>query len=238
MDDSVQYWIRSTYKNNEPAIVAMDELPATALKNAVKRLSRRWQKRFEELAPKLAKHYARRAADRSTRKLFEELRRAGFTVRFKMTRAMRDAMNATVSEQVGLIRSIPQHYFTEVEGLVMRAVSRGSDLAPLTKSLQKRYGVTKRRAASIARDQNNKMIATFTRTRQLEAGIEEAIWRHSHAGKEPRPTHLANDGKRYDIRKGWYDPDADGKGKGRWVHPGELINCRCFSEPVIAGFDD
>ena len=38
-------------------------------------------------------------------------------------------------------------------------------------------------------------------------GVDEALWLHSHAGKEPRPTHLANDGKRYKISEGWYDPD-------------------------------
>jgi len=55
---------------------------------------------------------------------------------------------------------------------------------------------------------------------------------HSHAGKEPRPSHLANDGKPYKIAEGWYDPDEK-----KYVWPGTLINCRCFSKPVVAGFD-
>ena len=56
---------------------------------------------------------------------------------------------------------------------------------------------------------------------------------HSGGGKEPRPTHLAA-GKRkqrYDVREGWYDPAV-----GKNIFPGELINCRCVSRPVIEGF--
>jgi uncharacterized protein with gpF-like domain len=53
---------------------------------------------------------------------------------------------------------------------------------------------------------------------------------HSHAGKVPRKTHVKNHGKQYDIAKGWYDPHEQQR-----VWPGSLINCRCFSKPVIPG---
>jgi uncharacterized protein with gpF-like domain len=93
--------------------------------------------------------------------------------------------------------------------------------------------VTKRRAALIARDQNNKATAVFVRVRQKQAGIKKAMWLHSHGGKEPRKTHLANDGKLYDPQKGWFDPDPKVR---RRIWPGELINCRCVSRSVVEGF--
>jgi hypothetical protein len=37
---------------------------------------------------------------------------AGFTVEFKMTSQMNNALQATIAENVGLIRSIPEKYFT------------------------------------------------------------------------------------------------------------------------------
>ncbi len=54
---------------------------------------------------------------------------------------------------------------------------------------------------------------------------------HSHAGKEPRPTHVKMDGKKYDVTKGMFDT-----AEKRFIFPGELINCRCISRSVIPGF--
>ena len=231
MNDSVLYWLRAAYKANEPAI-AQDELPYAALERVIKRLSRRWQKKFDVGAKELAEYFAQQANQRSAQQLARILKDAGFSVEFKMTRAARDVMNASISEQVGLIKSIPQKYFDQVQGDVMRSVQVGRDLSSLTKDLEKNYGVSYRRAAFIARDQNNKATASMTRVRQQELGITEAIWVHSGGGKEPRPTHLAA-GKRkqrYDVREGWYDP-----AEGRHIWPGELINCRCASRAVMPG---
>lgn len=234
MNGSVMYWVGARYKANEPAIaqVAQDELPANALKKALAMLVKRWQKNFDRLSHDLAKYFAMDVSKRSASALKSKLKKAGFTVEFRMTRAMKDALEATIQQQVSLIKSIPQKYFTNVEGAVMRSVAAGHDLATLTKNLQKNYGVTRRRAELIARDQNNKATATLTRVRQVELGIKEAIWMHSTAGKEPRPTHLAAGRRkqRYDVTKGWYDPHEK-----KFIYPGELINCRCVSRSVIPG---
>ena len=115
----------------------------------------------------------------------------------------------------------------------MRSVQTGRDLGSLSKELQERYGVTERRAALIARTQNNMATSAMQRARQTELGIEEAIWMHSHAGVTPRKTHLANDGKRYNIATGWYDPDPKVR---RHIWPSQIINCRCQSKPIIRGF--
>ena len=113
----------------------------------------------------------------------------------------------------------------------MRSVQTGWDLGQLTTDLQAQFGVTRRRAAFIARDQNNKATASMTRARQDEVGITQAIWGHSGGGKHPRPTHVAMNGKKYDVRKGMWDPAVK-----RWIFPSEEVNCRCFSRPVIQGF--
>jgi SPP1 gp7 family putative phage head morphogenesis protein len=232
MNESVIYWLRAAYRANEPEM-AIDELPASALRQAVRDLARRWQRQFNEAAPKLAAWFAKAAHKRSGEALRKILKDGGFSVEFKMTRAMQDVMRATVNEQVSLIKSIPSQYFTQIEGMVMRSVTTGRDIGTLAKDIQKQYGVTKRRAALVARDQNNKATAVMTRVRQAELGITEAIWQHSGGGKEPRPTHVKNSGKRYKIAEGWLDP-----AEGRRVFPGELINCRCVSRSVIPGLGD
>ncbi|WP_273843911.1 hypothetical protein [Rubrobacter calidifluminis] len=51
-------------------------------------------------------------------------------------------------------------------------------------------------------------------------------WHHGHP-KEPRPTHLAADGKNFDTRLGV--PRSTG------ALPGELPNCTCYWGPPIPG---
>ena len=230
MAASVKYWLEAAYKAHPPKM-AQDAVPANELRDALAKLSRQWLYRFDELSDWLADYFAKDIIERSDAALTRALRQAGFTVKFTMTQGMRDILRATVHENVNLIRSIPQQYLTQVEGIVMRSVQTGRDLSQLSGDLQARLGVTKARAALIARDQNNKATSALTRARQKELGVTYAIWMHSHAGKKPRPTHVRMDGKRYDISKGLYD-----SAEGRNVFPGELINCRCVSRPVIEGF--
>jgi uncharacterized protein with gpF-like domain len=234
MNDSVVYWLKSAYRNNEPIIAQDDALPSSALRAAVRKLARRWQKQFDELAPSLADYFSQAVAERSDGSLRAMLRKGGFSVKFKMTPPQRDIIKATVNQNVSLIKSIPSQYFTNIEGMVMRSVQTGRDLGQLTKDLQAEFGVTKRRAAGIAHDQNNKATAALNRSRQVEIGVTEAIWMHSGGGKHPRPSHLkaGRDGVRYDIKKGWFDPDVK-----KFILPGELINCRCVSRAVIPGFN-
>jgi SPP1 gp7 family putative phage head morphogenesis protein len=232
MNASVDYWIKSTYRNNLPATMAFDDiLPANALKRAIALLRKRWLRNFDRAAPKLAKYFATAVQNRSDKALAKILRDGGFSVKFQMSQAMKDVVHATTTENVGLIKSIASQHLTEVEGLVMRSVSRGRDLGYLSKELQKRYGVTTRRAALIAKTQNNMATSAMHRVRQEELGITQAKWRHSGGGKHPRPTHVANNNKLYDIKQGWYDPHEK-----RYIWPGELINCRCQSISVIPGF--
>lgn len=228
MAKSAAYWISAAYRANEPEM-AQDASPARELIAVMKRLGRKWERRFDEAAPELAAYFATAASERSDAALRAILKRAGFAVDFNMTRAANDAYQAVVGENVSLIKSIPSEYFTEVEGLVLRSVQIGRDIGGLTQDLQARYEITKRRAALIARDQNNKATAVINRVRQKELGVTKAVWMHSGGGKKPRPGHVAYSGKEYDIEKGAYID-------GAWILPGELINCRCVSRSVIPGF--
>jgi SPP1 gp7 family putative phage head morphogenesis protein len=232
MEASVLYWVRAQYRADPPA-TALDEAPAASLRRSVQGLRRQWFRRFNDASAKLARWFARSARARSDRVLAKILRDGGWAVEFKTTPGVRDVIHSAVAENVALIRSIPQRYLLEVEGAVARSVQAGRDLHQLTEDLMKIRGVTRRRAELISRDQNNKVTAAITRARYSDLGITDAIWVHSHAGKQPRPTHLKNDGKKYRVKDGWYDPDPRVK---RHIQPGELINCRCFSRPVVPGF--
>lgn len=230
MHNSVMYWVEARYKNNEPAI-AMDASAASILRMTLNKLKNQWLKKFNEGARDLADYFAQDVSQRSDAQLKAILKKAGISVKFKMTPAQKDIFQATVQANVSLIKSIPQEYLKNVEGAVMRSVQTGRDLGALSKELQQKFGVSKRKAALISRDQNNKATSAFNRARQQELGITEAVWMHSHAGEVPRPTHVAMNGKKYDVTKGMWDKD-----EGAYVWPGQLINCRCTSKSVIPGF--
>jgi SPP1 gp7 family putative phage head morphogenesis protein len=226
MQTSLVYWLSSAYRNNEPEALAMDRTQADILNGIMRKLARRWQARFDKLAPEMAKWFATAASDRTDAALKAALKSSGFTVQFRPTPRQQDAYKAVLHENVGLIKSIASEHLTEVQGLVNRSVAVGGDLGTLSKALQERYGVTKRRAALIARDQNLKSTAVITKTRQQELGITHATWQHSHGGRHPRPEHVAANGKPYEIAKGMFL-------EGKWVWPGTEINCRCRSRSIL-----
>lgn len=242
MTQSYLFWIERAYERAPPAIAqdapygsktkAKVKLSSKELERELKKLAKRWQDRFADAAPRLAGWFSKAIDKRSHDALMHILRKGGFTVNLKVTASLRDVIHASVVENVSLIRSIPEQFHTQIEGMVMRSVIAGRDLAPLTRDLQKHFGVTRRRAELIARDQNNKATAMITRARYLDIGFEEAIWLHSAGGRKPRPTHVANSGKRFNMREGWPDPALGGK----LIWPGTEINCRCVAKPLIKGF--
>ena len=232
MNGSILYWTKAAYRQNEPdaATLAQDETPAAEIMKAIRGLRKRWLARFDKAAKDLADYFSIAVKDRSDAALKKILKDGGFSIEWRMTPAMKDILRATVEENVSLIKSIPSQHFDKIEGMVMRSVQTGRDLQQLTDDLQKSFGVTRRRAEFIARDQNNKATAAFRRARYIEVGIEEAIWRHSGGGREPRPSHVkaGKESVRFSVAEGWEDPDA-----GEKIQPGQLINCRCFCRPVL-----
>lgn len=233
MAGSYAYWLKAQYRANPPEM-AMDAVSSADLAKLLRRLGAKWSKRFNAMAPKLAKFFAQSVQNQSIRDLKRITKEAGFSVPMPpMTPELRDIMKAEVAENVSLIRSIQQTYHTQVEGIVMRSVTEGRDLKTLSDELQHRYGVTRKRAEFIALDQNNKATSAFQRERQTAVGITEAIWMHSHAGKVPRPTHVANDKNKFNLKEGWYDPDPRVR---KHIWPGILPRCRCTWKPIVKGF--
>ena len=237
MNRSTLYKIKATYRANEPEVTALaqDESPAVALRDAIKKLASRWLSRFDDAAVRLAKWFSLSVSKRSDAQLRKILKDGGFSIDWKASAAQNDALQATIAEQVGLIKSIPSQYFTQIEGMVMRSVQTGRDLKTLTDDIDHQFGVTRRRAVIIARDQSNKAHAVFTRVRQLEAFGDdaEAIWCHSAGGKTPRPSHVkaGREKTRYKVSEGWPDPALGGKR----IWPGTEINCRCFPRMIMKG---
>jgi SPP1 gp7 family putative phage head morphogenesis protein len=190
-----------------------------------------WTRRIESVSREIAWDFATKNASATDVAMVSKLKDAGFAVKFKATRGAREALDATVAANVGLIKSIPQQYLVDVQTAVWNTVMGGSDLSVLTDQIQDKYGVAWRRAALIARDQNAKAKAVMEKARREEVGITSAIWQHSHAGKDPRPTHVKMDGESYEVDTGMWDSAVQ-----KYIWPGTEINCRCTDRAVIPGF--
>ena len=207
---------------------AMDDDPVVSLRTLLRHLGLRWQRRFDRMSKDIAEDFATRAQSDFDFAFRKRLREAGFTVQFRPTERMVSAYRATVAENVSLIKSVPQQFLKDVEGAVWRSALKGGAAYELSTEIRAKYGVAARRAAFIASDQSAKARTTFEQSRRTELGITHAVWRHSHAGKTPRPTHVQMDGKKFEIAKGMWDPAEQA-----FIQPGYLPRCRCTSRAVI-----
>lgn len=246
---SLFWWLEAEYKRQQDKVLAydaacptylrllnripaFDESPAAAMRRVLRRLFRQWRTRFDEKAESWARKFAEqseRAATVSTSVSIGEV--TGIAIPTTMTRGMNNALQSIVGENVSLISSIPTKDFTELEGLIVRSVRSGRQVKELREEIEKRFQMTRSRAATIARDQTNKAMESLSRLRMQENGITEAVWIHSARVKDPRHSHVAMHNKTFVLSEGMYDPTL-----GRHVHPGELINCQCTKAPVVPGF--
>ena len=236
MNESILYWLTAQYRD-APPLLAQDArpYPSKEIQKRFKELAARWSKRFNKAAPKIAEAYLKGSFKATDSAMRAALKKAGISVKFQMTPAMKDAFNASLSENVGLIKSIPDQYLLQVEGIVSRSYAAGRDLETMVKSLRSLYPKAQNRAILIARDQSNKANAVVERARRLELGIVEAEWMHSGGGKHPRPEHVkaGKEHRRFKVAEGC--PIKNEKGELEFILPGEKINCRCVSRPVIPG---
>lgn len=186
----------------------------------------KWNRRLNSISEEVAKDFIDKTVGNYDTRFAAMLRRKGFTVRMQNSERTLDALRAAMGENVGLIKSIGTEYLSKVQMHVWQSVTGGYDLATLTDNLAHDFHIARNRAKTIARDQANKAHAVIEQARRKELGIKEAIWIHSHAGKQPRESHVKAHGKKFDIEKGMYID-------GEWILPGEKINCRCGSKAIL-----
>ena len=232
---SIQYWVEAEWKKQQKRITqyggekAEDASPTSDMLKAIRKRFRQWRKTFDDAAQEAADWFAAHtmnSVDASVKAAF--VAGTGVGVKFQCTRAMNNSFQSIVAENVALIKSIPEKAFSELIGMVMRAVREGRDLGYLSDMIEDRHDVTRRRAEFIAEDQTNKATEALSRVRLNEVGIKKVEWIHVTRSNAARQSHIDMDGKIYDMNEGLYDYSV-----GRKVFPGELPNCRCMCAPVL-----
>lgn len=196
-------------------------------------LDEKWSKRFAKASRKLADRIAERIDVASRTNLNSSLREASGELTLsvpKMPAGLGDKMAAAAAENVALIKSIPSKYAEQIRSSVLSSVQTGGKgSAQILKEVKHLGHSTEKRAELIARDQTRKITSAMNGERAQAVGVEEFEWVHSGGGNDPRPEHVAMNGKiyRYD------DPPVIDSKTGERGLPGQLINCGCTARPII-----
>ncbi len=140
-----------------------------------------------------------------------------------------------------LIQNMTENEMERVSGIVQRGLQEGASLESVTENIENSFGITRRHAKLIARDQTSKLNASLTKLRQQELGITRYRW--LTAGDERvRQSHRVLDQKicRWDDPTVYLDENTGNWVKrsnigGTLVNPGTDVNCRC---QAIAQFED
>lgn len=150
---------------------------------------------------------------------------------------LRDQINLFASQNAELITSIVDEELERVSGIVQRGFQNGSRFTEVAEDIAQSFGITRRRAKNIARDQTGKLNASLSRLQQENIGIDEFEWSTAN-DERVRTSHKVLNGK---ICK-YSDPTVyRDKGSDKWkkrisigateTQIAEDVNCRCIALP-------
>jgi len=237
MSKEVNRELTKLYKTETAkAYFAEDASIASMARILMNALSDRFTSLFITMSGDMAASFIDGVDKQSKSTLFSSMETMTGGARIKtdiMSGDLSETIKASIAENVNLIRSIPEQYFTSITGQVMRSVTSGQGLKDLLPFIEKHDMITKKRAKIIAYDQTRKAYSSINAARMQKVGVKKFMWHHSAGGLHPREDHIAMDGNIYSFD----DLPIVNKKTGERGLPGSQINCRCFLSPIIE-FDD
>ncbi len=201
---------------------------------ALRALVERWSSpAMRQIAEQTSTEFVRNA-NRVNRERFErDLGTFGIDV-FSDSPDLQDYIQVSIADNTRLIMSIPDQYLTNVESIVLTNVRAGGRPAAVATQLREQFGVTRRRAQLIARDQTAKVNGDLAARRQQSSGLEYFEW-------------IDSDDERVRRRHGDIADKVTAYGEGiyRWdnpplsntgvpIIPGSDFQCRCIARPVLS----
>lgn len=111
---------------------------------------------------------------------------------------------------------------------VEKNVSEGFRADKLRNEIMIEYGVSKRKATFLAKQETSLLSSKYRQERFTDAGVQKYVWSTSHDTRV-RPDHKALNGKVFFFSS----PPVVDRRTGRTANPGEDYGCRCVPLPVI-----
>ena len=130
------------------------------------------------------------------------------------------AMPAMVRENVELITHIGENDVTRITEVLTQGLQEGMDYDALRRELNATNGFDGARAERVALDQINKINQQVQIMNAKSLGCTHARWKHVPGQYTSRKTHMAMDGKEFNLNEGLYDESVKYN-----VIPGQLPYC-------------
>jgi SPP1 gp7 family putative phage head morphogenesis protein len=228
--------IADDYFEQQEAASAMDASLASKARKLMNALTRTFTQLFSKKSVLFAERMVNGAAQASKTNLHGSLKQLSGGLSLKtgvVPKGMEDIARALIAENVSLIKSIPQEYFKNVTGAVMRSITTGNGLADLVPEIKKYQGQSDRRAKNLAIDQTRKAYNSINKARMQAIGVRQFEWVHSGGGQKPRESHMKISGHIFDFENLEAQQAALGVPKADQGIPGYPVNCGCTMIPVI-----
>lgn len=192
---------------------------------ALSALVDKWQSPdFRGIADRLAAQFVGGVNTWNAKKFGTDMKRFGIDV-FGDAPELNDFIRLSVANNAQLIKSIPEQYLNQVQSIVLSNVQAGARSSDIVKTLSDQFGVTKRRAKVIARDQTAKVNSALAQKRQMSVGFEYFQWIDSDDSRV-RSRHEAIANKVTAYGKGIYRYDNPPlSDKGQPILPGQDYQC-------------
>lgn len=118
----------------------------------------------------------------------------------------------------------------ELRGIVEENAATGYRYDKLISKIQGRFSVSQSKAEFLARQETSLFVSKHREARFADAGITSYIWRTA-GDSTVREDHRKLNGRTFEFS----NPPIVDEATGRRANPGEDFNCRCVSEPILAG---
>ncbi len=145
----------------------------------------------------------------------------GISIKGKQSfKGEQDYIKSRIETNTTLIKNLKSQYIEELNIELKYSYEQGRPSSQLAKEIEKRFGISKRRAKLIARNETKNTNAQLNKKQAMELGFGNPKWQTMMDGRE-RPEHAKHNGKEYEFGVGLPD------GEGGKEEPGDAINCRC-----------
>lgn len=160
---------------------------------------------------------------------FEDNVRTAVAVTPKMTEQAQKAISQSWANNLDLyIKGWADEAILKLRSKVMDNAMRGQRSANMVKSVMEEYGVSRRKAKFLARQETALLMSNFQEQRYKDIGITKYRWSGS-MDKRERHDHKLLEGKIIS----WDSPPVTNRETGARNHAGQDFGCRCVAIPIL-----
>ena len=141
-------------------------------------------------------------------------------MRSRMSQRAAEVFPFLVESSTELITKMSVRDVQKLQNLLIKSFAEGHDVSKVKSLLLTMDGFNVDRAKNVALDQTNKITTGIQIANDEDLGITEGVWVHVPGQYSSRHTHVAMNGKKFNLREGLFDSDVK-----RNVQPSELPYC-------------